>query len=152
MPERRGCMAKNPLLERSRSLHCKSQISVCVGGCLRPEGFLIVFSGYMATEFGGGKACPGPTNLSGAFRRRLARGLPGANLSALRGLPQPFQGLPGPFKGPPRPLRGRDCSLATSQGCGWQALQLSRACHGLAGRSTRPPTHRMRGVAGGFRV
>ena len=42
-------------------------------------------------------------------------------------------------------------SLATPQGCGRQALQPSRACHGLAGARRRPPTHKRRGVVGGFK-
>ena len=33
LPERKGCMVKDPLLEAG-----ESQINICVGGCLRPEG------------------------------------------------------------------------------------------------------------------
>ena len=45
-----------------------------------------------------------------------------------------------------------DYRLATTQGCGRQPLQPSKACQGLAGARQRPTTHSRRGVVGGFRV
>ena len=45
-----------------------------------------------------------------------------------------------------------DSSLATPQGCGRRPEPLSSGLHGLAGARRRPPTHRRRGVVGGFGV
>ena len=45
-----------------------------------------------------------------------------------------------------------DYRLATTQDCGRQPLQPSRACQGLAGARQHPPTHSRRGVVGGLRL
>ena len=88
---------------------------------------------------------------------------------ASRGSKGPSRGGPGQGWGGPRQSTGSglglnihtvtelgDCSLATPQGegCGWQALQLSRAEPVMVSLSARrrPLTSRMKGVVGGFGV
>ena len=74
-PECRGLVAKVPLLERSTSLREPNQ--VCVGGCLRPEGLLIV----------PGPSCKGLVDpKTKLFRRQTFRLRGGSEFLAKEGL------------------------------------------------------------------
>ena len=132
----------------------RAKFRFCAGGSSGPKGPVIDLQ-----IFGEGLGAPPPQVVKGWG---LRRGAPTLVLQVVKGRGPPtlvhlqvVKGWGAPNPCPvPKSLIYTDTvawrpSLATPLGCGRQALQLSRACQGLADARRRPPTHR-RGVVGGF--